>query len=83
MQFDSDKERHQRLDMAEKLVKKILDTQIVMSGPLFDSLVYTFTESQQWSQVIDLLNHCSIRNCKPELKTANYLKKNLLYCFEG
>lgn len=22
------------------------------------------------------------RNCHPELKTVNYLKKNLLYCFE-
>lgn len=22
------------------------------------------------------------RNCEPEMKTLNYLKKNLLYCFE-
>jgi hypothetical protein len=22
------------------------------------------------------------RNCKPEVRTLNYLKKNLLYCFE-
>jgi hypothetical protein len=22
------------------------------------------------------------KNCEPELKTLNYLKKNLLYCFE-
>ena len=68
--------------MIEKLVKKVRTQQIMFSGKLFDSIVYVFTEAQQWRQVIDLLTSMSLENCRPDIKTLNYLKKNLLYCFE-
>ena len=29
-----------------------------------------------------MLGSITQRNCSPEIKTLNYLKKNLLYCFE-
>lgn len=61
---------------------RILENQITFSAKLFDSLVNTFTESQQWRQLTDLLSSISEANCSPDLKTMNYLKKNLLYCFE-
>ncbi len=28
------------------------------------------------------MDQLSTRNCQPDIKTLNYLKKNLLYCFE-
>jgi len=68
--------------MAERLLKRTMESNIVLSGRLLDSLVYVFTESQQWRQLIDLLAALNTKNCEPEVKTLNYLKKNLLYCFE-
>ena len=68
--------------MAERLLKRTMESSIVLSAKLFDSLVFVFTESQQWRQLIDLLSGHNDKNCTPELKTLNYLKKNLLYCFE-
>ena len=41
-----------------------------------------FTESQQWRQLTEMLSNINPGNCQPEVKTLNYLKKNLLYCFE-
>lgn len=41
-----------------------------------------FTESQQWRQLTEMLSNINPGNCQPEIKTLNYLKKNLLYCFE-
>lgn len=55
MLFDGEKEKNKRLDMAERLVKKIGETSSDMSGVLIDSLTQVFTESQQWKQLIDLL----------------------------
>jgi hypothetical protein len=46
--FDSDKEKARRLDMAEKLFSRVIDLNIEFSAHLFDSLVFVFTESQQW-----------------------------------
>lgn len=82
MFFDNEKEKQRRLEMAEKLFKRILENSINFSAKLFDSLVFVFTESQQWKQLTDMLASISSRNCTPEVKTLNYLKKNLLYCFE-
>jgi hypothetical protein len=48
MQFDSDKEKQRRLEMAERLLKRTMESTIVLSSKLFDSLVFVFTESQQW-----------------------------------
>lgn len=82
MLFDSEKEKQRRLDMAERLLKRTFDSSITLSAKLFDSLVFVFTESQQWRQLIEMLSNISPRNCTPEFKTQTYLKKNLLYCFE-
>jgi len=82
MLFDNEKERQRRLEMAERLFRRILENSVSLSGRLFDSLVFVFTESQQWRQLIDVLAATSARNCTPEAKTLHYLKKNLLYCFE-
>jgi hypothetical protein len=46
MLFDTEKEKQKRLEMAEKLMKRILENQITFTGKLFDSLVFVFTESQ-------------------------------------
>jgi hypothetical protein len=48
MLFDSEKEKQRRLDMAERLLKRTFDSSITLSAKLFDSLVFVFTESQQW-----------------------------------
>ena len=82
MYFDNEKEKQRRLEMTERLLKRTMESSIVLSAKLFDSLVFVFTESQQWRQLIDMLASISARNCTPEVKTLNYLKKNLLYCFE-
>lgn len=82
MLFDSEKEKQRRLEMAERLLKRTMESNIVLSARLLDSLVFVFTESQQWRQLIDLLAALNTKNCEPEVKTLNYLKKNLLYCFE-
>jgi len=82
MYFDNEKEKQRRLEMTERLLKRTMESSIVLSAKLFDSLVFVFTESQQWRQLIDMLASISSRNCTPEVKTLNYLKKNLLYCFE-
>jgi hypothetical protein len=82
MLFDSEKEKQRRLEMAERLLRRTMESNIVLSATLLDSLVFVFTESQQWRQLIDLLAGLNKTNCEPEVKTLNYLKKNLLYCFE-
>jgi hypothetical protein len=82
MLFDNEKEKQRRLEMAERLLKRTMESSIMLTAKLFDSLVFVFTESQQWRQLIDMLTSINNRNCAPEVKTLNYLKKNLLYCFE-
>lgn len=82
MLFDNEKEKQRRLEMAERLLKRTMESSIVLSARLFDSLVFVFTESQQWRQLIEMLTGINSRNCAPEVKTLNYLKKNMLYCFE-
>ena len=82
MEFDNEKEKQRRLEMADRLFKRIIENSISLSAKLFDSLVFVFTESQQWRQLTEMLVNVTTTNCTPEIKTLNYLKKNLLYCFE-
>ena len=35
-----------------------------------------------WSKVNSMLSTASSRNCEPEVKTVEFLKKNLVYCFD-
>ena len=46
MIFDSEKEKMQRLDMLERLMKKVYEGKIKITGKLFDSAVFIYTESQ-------------------------------------
>lgn len=46
MFFDSDKEKQRRLEMAERLLKRITESSISLSAQLFDSMVQIFTDSQ-------------------------------------
>lgn len=68
--------------MMEALQTKIMIEKIVLSSKLFDSLVYVYTESQQWSKVNTLLANSNPENCQPNNKTVGFLKKNLVYCFD-
>lgn len=81
--FDNEKEKMKRLEMTEKLQKRVVNNKLFVTGPLFHSFVYIYTESQQWRNALDILVHCNKTNCAPEMRTINYLKKNLIYCFEG
>ena len=80
--FDNETEKQARLEMMEALQTKIMIEKIMLSSKLFDSLVYVYTESQQWSKVNVLLANSSLENCQPNNKTVGFLKKNLVYCFD-
>ena len=83
MEFDTEKEKMTRLDMTQKLNKRVINFDVELSGKLLDSLAYIYTESQQWRLTIDLLSHLNTtKKGSPDFKTLNYLKKNLLYCFD-
>lgn len=80
--FTSEEMKQARVQMTEQLYNKIQVNEIKMTGQLFDSLVYVFTESQMWSKVNSMLSWASEKNCEPEAKTIEFLKKNLVYCFD-
>ena len=80
--FTGEDQKQARVLMTEQLYHKITVNEIMMTGQLFDSLVYVFTESQMWSKVNSMLSTASSRNCEPEVKTVEFLKKNLVYCFD-
>lgn len=81
--FNGQETQDARMEMMEQVYAKLRNEQIFMSGKLFDSLIYNYTESQQWQSILLLLNQVDSKNCAPEMATINYLKKNLLYCFES
>lgn len=82
MYFDGENEKQQRLDLTELLQNRIMVNGITFSAKLFDSLVYVYTESQQWAKVNMMLANASVTNCQPQIKTVGFLKKNLVYCFD-
>lgn len=55
---------------------------LVIPGKLFDSMIYVYTEGQNWDAVVNLMSWVTRENCEPMQSTIKYLKKNLLYCFE-
>ena len=83
--FQSEEHKRERLDMTDSLHDKIVMGELYMSDKLFDSLVYVYTESQQWGKVNQLMS--SVVNkpeiCTPDKKTAMYVKRNLLFCFDA
>ena len=71
--------------MTDSLHDKIVMGELYMTSKLFDSLIYVYTESQQWGKVNQLMS--SVVNkpeiCTPDKKTAQYVKRNLLFCFDA
>lgn len=45
VQFNNEKEKMQRLEMTEKLEKKIIDLGLDLTGKTIDSCVYVYTET--------------------------------------
>jgi hypothetical protein len=35
-----------------------------------------------WSKVNTLLTQVNVKNCEPAIKTMNFLKQNMVYCFD-
>jgi uncharacterized protein YeeX (DUF496 family) len=81
--FNSQDNQDARLEMMEQIYLKLRDESIKMSASLFDSLVFVYTEGQQWQSLKSLLEWANSNNCDPEQKTVQFLKKNLLYCFDS
>lgn len=71
--------------MTDALYQRIVQGEIFMTEHLFNSLVYVYTESQQWSKVNSILSSVCMnpKLCAPNKKTVQYIKRNLLYCFEA
>lgn len=80
--FNSEEEKAARMKMTEQLHSKIQLEDIKISNKLFDSLVYVFTESQMWSKINSMLASATPNNCDPSQPTIDFLKKNLVYCFD-
>ena len=66
MKFDTDKYKNDRLMLIERLTKKIRQLEIPFDGELFHTIVYVYTESQQWQDVSNILRTQQTNNqCKP------------------
>lgn len=84
MKFDTDEFKNDRLQLTEKLTKKMRRMQIPFDAELFHNVVYVYCESQQWSDVASILRDMhSIKQCQPQPKTVKYLRQNLIYCFQN
>ena len=81
--FNSQDTQDTRLEMMEQIYQKLRNESIKMSASLFDSLVFVYTEGQQWQNLKSLLEWANSKNCDPEQKTVQFIKKNLLYCFDA
>lgn len=83
MLFSNDEAHKQNVTaMATKLQSVIADKSLFLTDQLFDSLIYVFTESQQWSKVNSLLTNANLETAQPMQKTVSFLKRNLVYCFD-
>merc|ERR1719469_624287 len=69
--------------MTQQLQEEIMKHEIFMNDKLFHSLVYLYTESQQWQKILILLQQINKDNCEPEKASITFLKRNLVYCFEA
>ena len=84
MTFDSDELKNDRLMMTERIVRKMRDNEVPYDASLFQNVLYVYTESQQWSDVANLLrSQQSTAHCHPDIKSMKYLRKNLVYCFQN
>ena len=84
MKFNTDEFKNDRLQLTEKLTKKMRRAQIPFDGELFHNIVFVYCESQQWSDVAQILRDMhSVRQCQPQQKTVKYLRQNLIYCFQN
>ena len=84
MIFDTEEFKNSRLMLSERLSKMMSKSMTEYDGELLHSLMYVYTEAQQWEKVTETLKQLtSNENCKPDQKTVRYLKNNLIYCFQN
>mmetsp|Transcript_4313 Transcript_4313/g.7289 ORF Transcript_4313/g.7289 Transcript_4313/m.7289 type:complete len:464 (-) Transcript_4313:184-1575(-) len=84
MMFKSDQYKSKRLVMATKIFNRMSEDLMVVEGELLHILAYVFTESQQWDELIKMLDYFNNNAlCYPEIRTVRYLKQNLVYCFQN
>lgn len=81
--FDSNEFSSARAEMTEDLEREITFKRIPMTGKTFESLIYVFSESQNWAKVKSLVDYSQPDNCEPNPDTAKFLKRNLVYCFDS
>lgn len=81
--FNKDSYKTRRLEMTDQIYAKMVQHEIFVSEKLFFSLVFLYTESQQWKSIISLLHYLKPNNCSPEKSTIVFLKRNLVYCFDA
>lgn len=61
--FNSQDTQDMRLEMMDQVFQKLRDETIKMSASLFDSLVFVYTEGQQWQSLKTLLEWANSDNC--------------------
>lgn len=81
--FNKDAYKKRRLEMTDQLYAQMEKHDIFVSEKLFYSLVYLYTESQQWKSIISLMHDMKPSNCRPDKSTIVFLKRNLVYCFDS
>lgn len=82
--FEEDKHKNDRLMLATKLQRQMRNTLVKFDGDVLHSLVYVFSESQQWEQVAELLKALAESDlCEPHRKTLKMVRGNLVYVFQN
>jgi hypothetical protein len=51
MNFTTEDDKQARLEMTEQLQEIIIRQEIMLSSKMFHSLIYLYTESQQWTRI--------------------------------
>lgn len=84
MAFDTDEYKNDRLMLTDQVRQRMREDEIQYSAELFHTIIYVYTESQQWTEVAKILRQLtSPDQCQANIKTISYLKQNLVYCFQN
>lgn len=84
MAFDTDEYKNDRLMLTDRVRQRMREDEIQYSAELFHTIIYVYTESQQWTEVAKILRQLtSPDQCQANIKTISYLKQNLVYCFQN
>jgi hypothetical protein len=55
MKFHGDEYKNDRLMLIDRIVKKMKEDLVPYDGSLFQNVLFVYTESQQWSDVSNIL----------------------------